>query len=389
MKLAYYVNYINHHRVMLADELYKLLGKDFVLVTTMPRNPDELKGGSDYSTRPYCLLAAENAENRELALKYARESEVCSFGANAVDFAIERAKYGRKDGIAFETSERWLKKGWYNIFSPRLLKMWMMYLIYFRKGSFYKLCSSAYAANDHYKLGMYRNRCFKWGYFTEVPDLMAGDACQHPKSDSTVRIMWCARFIDWKHPEVPLRLASNLKSHGYNFVINMYGDGIMRANMESQCKQLGLSDCVKFFGNVSNAEIHNAMQLSDIFLFTSDRNEGWGAVANEAMSNKCVVVGNRQIGSIPFLINDGVNGFIYDSEKQNSLVEIVENLIDNRQLIKSVGQKAREDIENIWSPKVAASNLVTLCNNLISGGTSSIPFGPCSLAVPLKNEQNK
>lgn len=39
------------------DEFHKLLGADFCFVATLPRNEKELKGGIDYSIRPYCILA--------------------------------------------------------------------------------------------------------------------------------------------------------------------------------------------------------------------------------------------------------------------------------------------------------------------------------------------
>jgi glycosyltransferase involved in cell wall biosynthesis len=39
-----------------------------------------------------------------------------------------------------------------------------------------------------------------------------------------------------------------------------------------------------------------------VFIFTSDRNEGWGAVLNEAMGSGCAVVAADLIGSVPYLI---------------------------------------------------------------------------------------
>lgn len=36
-----------------------------------------------------------------------------------------------------------------------------------------------------------------------------------------------------------------------------------------------------------------------------------GAVVSEAMNSGCCVVANRQIGAVPFLIEDGVNGKSY------------------------------------------------------------------------------
>ena len=42
--------------------MYKLLGDNFRFVATFPRDLKELKGGRDYSNRPYCVLAAESDE---------------------------------------------------------------------------------------------------------------------------------------------------------------------------------------------------------------------------------------------------------------------------------------------------------------------------------------
>lgn len=39
--------------------------------------------------------------------------------------------------------------------------------------------------------------------------------------------MWCSRFIEWKHPELPVKLAEKLKAENINAIINMYGNGIL------------------------------------------------------------------------------------------------------------------------------------------------------------------
>lgn len=138
MKLAYFINYVNHHRIALAEEFFLMLNKDFVLIATMPRSEEQLKGGVDFSSRPYCLMAAESEDGHNLAMKYAREAEICSFGAGAMKYAIERAIHGRKDGVVFETSERWLKRGWLNCLSPNLIKWWWTYQTVYKDYGFYK-----------------------------------------------------------------------------------------------------------------------------------------------------------------------------------------------------------------------------------------------------------
>ena len=76
MKLAIYSPFLNHHQVPLADELYLLMGDSFVFVATKQYDEAQLKGGKDYSNRPYCLCAADSAEAFQKAMQYATEADV-------------------------------------------------------------------------------------------------------------------------------------------------------------------------------------------------------------------------------------------------------------------------------------------------------------------------
>ena len=43
-------------------------------------------------------------------------------------------------------------------------------------------------------------------------------------------------------------------------------------------------------GALKPADVRKEMERADIFLFTSDYKEGWGAVLNEAMNARCAIV---------------------------------------------------------------------------------------------------
>ena len=160
MKLAFYINYLNHHQVALTDALYEMLGHDFVCVCTRPVKISELKGGADFSDRVYCINATDSKDSYNSAMIYARESEVCVFGADSLMFAIERAK-NNITGISFEVGERWFKKGYVNALSPRFLRWLFIYYKYFRNSNFYRLCAGAFVSKDVNFVGAYKNKCFK------------------------------------------------------------------------------------------------------------------------------------------------------------------------------------------------------------------------------------
>ena len=377
MKLAFYCNYLNHHQVLVAEELFKLLGKDYVFVATLPRNEKELKGGEDYSARPYCILAAESEEAHKMALDNAREAEVCLFGACSQEYAVHRAVHNPK-GLSFEVGERWLKRGLLSILSPVLRTWWLNYQRYYRKANFYKLCSSAFAAGDDERLGCYRGRHFKWGYFPNV----SYDSSFYKTIDTEqrIRLMWCARFIGWKHPELAIECAKRMKDEGYDFMLNMYGDGPLREQCEKRVQKAGLSDKVKFGGNVHNIKILQAMRESDIFLFTSDRQEGWGVVANEAMAAGCCLVASGRIGAAPYLIRSGSNGYMFRDGDADGLFKTVRRLIDYPWERRQLSIQAQKDMATLWSPRRAAQNLLQLIDDLQNDTKISIKEGPCSKA---------
>lgn len=379
MKLVFYSNYLNHHQVPLADELYKALGDGFVFVSTKPRNVNELKGGPDYSLRPYCLLAAENDLKHEAALRLAREADACIFGACSQEYALERVRQGN-DGSSFEMGERWLKRGWFNILSPSFLKWWKNYMLYYRNMNFYKLCCSGFAAADDRKLGAYRDKHFKWGYFTSVPQICDKDFFETQATSSKIKILWISRFLSWKHPELPLKMAYALKEKGYDFVLDFYGTGPEEELTKIKADEFGLNDVVNFHGGISNDEVYDVMLNSDIFLFTSDRNEGWGAVANEAMANACVLVASDAIGSTPYLIKDGYNGLVFKSKDSDSLTDKVEWILNNPSEMAKIKRNAYNTMKSLWNPSNAARSLLQLIDDLQNGKESSIENGPCSKA---------
>lgn len=378
MTITFFINYLNHHQVFVADEMYRQLGDDFRFVATYPRNAAELKGGIDYSIRPYCLLPAERESDMVQAQKLVVNSDVCVFGAGNLNWEYLRAK---TDKLSFEISERWFKRGIVNIMSPRLLRWWWLYQTKLRKKPFYMLCASAYTASDCRKLLTFKGRCFKWGYLTDVPPIDIDEIIDPQKQDSTVRILWVARFLPLKHPEKMLQLAKYLLKSGYSdFVIDMIGVGPEYEHIAKQILQYGLSDFIRLLGQMPNDKVLRQMQDHDIFCFTSDRKEGWGAVLNEAMSNGCCVVANDEIGAVPYLIKSGTNGLIYHKGKGTDLNRCVEQLLRDRVLCRKMSRMAYNNMQCYWNPITAAKNLIDLSRHLMQGHKTPFSEGPCSIA---------
>lgn len=391
MKIVFYSLVLNYHQANVADELWELTKHSYCFVELTNLQAEHRKGDThNYSDRPYLLRAWQSEENYNKAMELARTAECCVFsGVQALPFQKERMKQSL---LSFDMSERWLKRGILNLFSPHILRMFLAYhLGRWKKKPIYKLCCSAFAEGDQSRLFTYRGRCYKWGYFTRVEKFDV-DASTDVSTSNITPLMWCARYLKLKHPELPILMAQRLKEKGYRFVLDMYGNGAYEEQARQLAKELDVEDVVRFMGVKPNEELLSDMRKHSIFLFTSDRNEGWGAVANESMANGCVLVASDGIGSSPYLIGDGETGLLFksphilstfgkpDRRALNSLCEQVEYLLDNPQEWQKMRQNSVALMQKMWNPRVAAERLLILIGKLQKGEGTPFAEGPCSEA---------
>lgn len=384
MKLVFITNYVHHHQIPLADEFYGMLGDGYKYVATDVLPGWLIKGGYDPSiNRLYVVRAYESEDAKRMALQLANDADVVIIGSAPEDYVRERIKAGK---LTFRYNERWFKnRPWY-LSGPRAWYYFWHDHIRYRNKPLYMLAASAYTCRDVNTIGAYKNKCFKWGYFTKVEDFPFGSSANFDASSegTGAHLMWCARFLRWKHPELPVKLAKRLKNRNYKFIIDMYGSGEELEHTKELAEKLDVMDVVRFQGNLPNDEILKQMRHHQIFLFTSDRNEGWGAVLNESMSNGCAVVASDMIGSVPFLIEDGVNGLIFKSESLDSLETKVVSLLDSVDYRRTIAMNAIKTMRDVWSPSNAAKQFFALTEALLTNNNIMIPkIGPCSRAYPI------
>jgi len=177
-------------------------------------------------------------------------------------------------------------------------------------------------------------------------------------------------------------VANKLKKSSIPFEMEIIGTGPLEGEIRSMISNLELSNSVSISGTMSPTEVRQQMEESDIFLFTSDHNEGWGAVLGEAMSSGCAVVAGSAIGATPFLVQHNVNGCIYNSIDCKQFEELVLSLIINDSLRESIGLNAVKTMQEEWSPLIAANRFYTTAKNLIEGQMNlSYENGPMSKAT--------
>lgn len=378
LSIVFVSNFINHHQVHVADCFASNDEVNYYFIETMEIPSSFLNSGyPDYSTRPYVIKSYESKKQVERARRLIDESDIVIIGSAPEDWVEKRLKENK---VTFHYSERWFKTGYRSLLSPRAWLFWYKNHIKFRNKRSYMLCASAYTAPDVHKVFAYPGKCFKWGYFTEVPDLNIEKILEAQRGASRLKILYISRFLILKHPELPVQLARLLKDRGINFELNMYGTGPELKKTRDLIDRLDVTDCVTLCGNRPNNEILGIMRQHHIFLFTSDRNEGWGAVVNEAMSNGCAVIASEAIGSVPFLIKNGTNGLKFKNKSLDDLFAKTMYLIDHPIRREEMVRNAYANMHDLWSPRNAAKAFVKLAESAVCNRIQSADKGPCSMA---------
>lgn len=376
MKITFVANFMNHHQLPFSKAMIELTNNNYSFVA-FEALPDEraLMGYENMNMLPFVIRAYESKDMYDKAMNHIINDDMVIFGS-CPDHVVNERHISGKPFIVY--SERFFKKGTYRRFIPITYNKIKNRLLRYEGGNVSVICSSAYLPYD-LKLLHSNFQTYKWGYFPEVKKYKNIDELielKHPAS-----IIWVARLIELKHPEVPILVAKRLREQGYTFDIKLIGNGKLKSKLQKMITDNHLEDCVHLLGAMSPEKVRYHMEKSSIFMFTSDRNEGWGAVMNEAMNSGCAVIASHAIGSVPFLVEDGVNGFIYRDGDIKDLTDKIKKLLGSKELQKKFGKNAYYTITDQWSAEVAARRLYEISKAKCTSQTEPIfENGPCSIA---------
>lgn len=374
MKIVYISNYMNHHVLDVCDYLYSYFHGEFEFISLIDTPKERLALGYENLNDTVRYVTKLSDNNREQLKEKCFDCDILLVGSAEDKWFIRRLNHQKP---VVKLSERFFK---YDETLIEKIKNYFCGIIHikrFRNKRLYYLCCSAYTKDDVVRFSKRDDNLYKWGYF---PKKSMYDYQELIRKKKNASIVWAARFIDWKHPEALIFLANKLKKDKYNFHITMIGNGPLQLQIANEIDKCNLCDCITLVGSVSPDTVREYMEESSIFLMTSDRKEGWGAVLNEAMSSACAVVADCHAGSPGFLIDDGKNGFLY-SGNYNELAEKVEVLLDDSSLCRMYQKNAYMTIVNEWSPEVASKRLSIWLEEIYDKKEChSFLTGPCSRA---------
>ena len=162
------------------------------------------------------------------------------------------------------------------------------------------------------------NAVFPFLYVVDPPDNPV------PVSNpGTFNIVFVGRLVDLKGVDLLIKALQGLDG----FMLNIIGDGPLRASLEQRALHTGIEKRVHWHGQLDNTQVRNHIAGADLLILPS-RKDGWGAVINEALSAGTPVVCSDACGAGSLITND-LLGQTYAVEDHQSLHKIIQRRIES------------------------------------------------------------
>ena len=180
--------------------------------------------------------------------------------------------------------------------------------------------------------------------------------------DKSKTIFSAGRLDPQKGFDLLIDVAVKAKKQNLNWQFIIAGEGKTKDQLKSIAEKKGVSDLMHFIG--FSYDIQTLLKSSDIFVLPS-RYEGMPNALLEAMAMGKASVATRVNGA-PELIEDGISGFLVESENVDQLFQKLELLLTDNSLRISMGQKALSRVKNHFTINKMIDKLEALLLKQIS-----------------------
>lgn len=163
-------------------------------------------------------------------------------------------------------------------------------------------------------------------------------------TDDQVLLVTVGRLVARKGMD---QLISTLKDIGRQDAhLLIIGSGPQEQVLRQKASELSLSDRVHFMGHTDERDKFRLLQMSDIFVSTS-QHEGFGLVFLEAMASGLPVICYGYGGQTDFLV-DGVTGHVVPLNDMALFADSCRTLISDREACQRISAENRTRVEELY-----------------------------------------
>jgi glycosyltransferase involved in cell wall biosynthesis len=144
--------------------------------------------------------------------------------------------------------------------------------------------------------------------------------------DEVLKFLFVGTLSKGKQPLYAIQLVEALYRQGKNILLDLYGEGVLRKDLEYYIAQNNLETIVTLKGNQSKETVLKAYQTSH-FLILPSKSEGWPKVVAEAMFWGCVPIVSK-VSCVPYMLGYGERGIQLEEQLETDISQVMHLLSD-------------------------------------------------------------
>lgn len=190
------------------------------------------------------------------------------------------------------------------------------------------LAVSIFAVEYFESLGVETKKIYRFGYFRNVAKNDTINLFETPQKAqiyNKVSLIFVGQLIERKGVTNLLKAVKAISKSHKNFHLSIIGSGELEPILKAYITLNQLQDIVTLKGIVSSNTITNHIERADLLILPSIF-DGWGMVINEALQSHVPVLVSDRCGAKE-LVNHCVNGFIFQNNNVQSLIENLQNFL--------------------------------------------------------------
>lgn len=189
--------------------------------------------------------------------------------------------------------------------------------------------------------------------------------CRVPLPGNIFRAVMAANFVEIKGHTYLVEAVRLLRDRGVRILLELAGDGTLRAGVESKVRDYGLEKEVKFLGSIPHGQLMAKLQAGawDVMVLPSieeptGAREGIPVSLMEAMSCQVPVI-STATGGIPELL-DGGAGVLVPPMDPAALAEAIERLTTDPALRRQLAEAGRQRVQERFNLEQVVTELASL-----------------------------
>ena len=144
------------------------------------------------------------------------------------------------------------------------------------------------------------------------------------KYNNNLEVSYIGRLAKAKGVNLLIEAVSKINIKDINAIINVIGNGKIEKELKDEVQKLKLAKYIHFSGRIDN--VIPILDKTDIFIYPSIWEEGFGISVVEAMARGCIPITFRK-GGLPEIIENNRNGILVDEVSSVALAKAIMEVI--------------------------------------------------------------